>query len=140
MNYWFLCLPRADMEQCMAVGTFGLNRKFILGQVAEGDKVICCAGRGDWKIIGYGTASSNYYVDDRKIFLSDGLFPDRFDFTATKLSTAKELDVKSIIDQLGFVKDLAYWAVFFRNGIVKMSKLDWDLIGDQIGCTHSRVR
>lgn len=132
MNYWFLCLTRADMEHCMSIGTFGLNRKFILGQVQTGDKIVCCAGKGDWKIIGSGSTTTDYYVDDRKVFLSEGVFPDRFDFTATKLSPETEFDVKSIIDQLTFVRDLAYWAVFFRNGIVKMSKQDWELITNEL--------
>jgi hypothetical protein len=128
MNYWLLCLPREDMERCMRVGTFGLARKHILGNVVNGDPVVCCAGKGDWKIIGIGAATSDYYVDDTKVFLKDGYFPDRFDFKAEMLQKSGELGVMSIIDQLSFVKDLAYWAVFFRNGIVKMSKQDWELI------------
>ena len=128
MNYWLLCLPREDMERCMQVGIFGLARKHILGHVNAGDSLICCAGKGDWKIIAIGTASSAYYVDDKKVFLKEGDFPDRFDFECERLPKNSEIDVMSIIDQLSFVKDLAYWSVFFRNGIVKMSKQDWDLI------------
>jgi hypothetical protein len=132
MNYWLLCLPREDIEHCMKIGTFGLSRKHILGKVATGDAVVCCAGKGDWKIIGTGATTSNYYVDDKKLFLKDGYFPDRFDFTAETLPRAREVDVKSIIDQLSFVKDLAYWAVFFRNGVVAISKQDWELISKEI--------
>jgi hypothetical protein len=128
MNYWLLCLPREDLEHCMSKGTFGLSRKHILGGAAKGDAVVCCAGKGDWKIIGLGSAISDYYVDDTKIFLKDGFFPDRFDFKADQLPKERELDIISIIDQLSFVKNLAYWAVFFRNGIVRMSKQDWELI------------
>jgi hypothetical protein len=112
----------------MKVETFGLARKHILGQVAKGDAVVCCAGKGEWKIIGVGSAVSDYYVDDTKVFLKDGFFPDRFDFKAGMLPKGQELDIMSIIDQLSFVSDRAYWAVFFRNGIVKMSKQDWELI------------
>lgn len=128
MNYWLLCLPREDMEQCMRTGTFGLARKHVIGQVVKDDPVVCCAGKGDWKIIALGKTVSDYYVDDSKVFLKEGSFPDRFDFKAETISKARETDIMSIIDQLSFVKDLAYWAVFFRNGIVKMSKQDWDLI------------
>lgn len=131
MNYWLLCLPREDMERCIKVGTFGLQRKYILGRVEKGDAVVCCAGKGDWKIVAIGTAISDYYVDDKKIFLKEGYFPDRFDFEAESLPKTRQLDVISIIDKLSFVKDLAYWAVFFRNGIVQMSKQDWELISKQ---------
>jgi len=116
------------MEHCIKKGTFGLARKQILGNVSKGDSVVCCAGKGDWKIIGLGVALSDYYMDDAKIFLKEGSFPDRFDFVAEKLPKEKEIDLMSIIDQLSFVTNLAYWAVFFRNGIVQMSKHDWDLV------------
>lgn len=131
MNYWLVCLPREDLEHCMRKGTFGLARKHILGKVLKGDAIVCCAGKGDWKIIGLGSTSSDYYVDDAKIFLKEGSFPDRFDFAAEILPNDQEIDVMSIIDQLSFVSNLAYWAVFFRNGIVQMSKRDWDLIVTQ---------
>ncbi len=52
MNYWLLCLPREDLEHCMRKGTFGLSRKCRIGHVRIGDRVVCCAGKGDWKIIG----------------------------------------------------------------------------------------
>lgn len=128
MNYWLVCLPREDLVRCMQKGTFGLARKHILGKVSKGDAVVCCAGKGDWKVIGWGTASSDYYVDDAKIFLKEGSFPDRFDFVTDTLPTEQEIDLMLIIDQLSFVTNLAYWAVFFRNGIVQISKQDWDLI------------
>jgi hypothetical protein len=128
MNYWLVCLPREDLEHCMRKGTFGLARKHILGSVSKDDAVACCAGKGDWKIIGLGSATSDYYVDDAKIFLKEGYFPDRFDFAADKLPREREVDLMSIIDDLSFVTNVAYWAVFFRNGIVKMSKQDWELI------------
>lgn len=74
MNYWLICLPRADLEQCIKAGVFGLARKHILGKVEKGDKIICCAGKGDWKIIGFGETTSDYYVDDRAVFLKSGIF------------------------------------------------------------------
>lgn len=114
----------------MNIGTFGLERKHAIGHVKTGDPIICCAGKGDWKIIGLGAAVSDYYIDDRRIFLKEGIFPDRFDFKAEKIATSQEIDLMSIIDQLSFVKDLAYWAVFFRNAIVKMSRKDWELISN----------
>jgi hypothetical protein len=116
------------MEQCIRVGTFGLSRKHILGDVKEGDSLVCCAGKGDWKVIAFGAATTDYYVDDKKIFLKDGYFPDRFDFRATLLDSSAEIDIMTVIDKLSFVTNLAYWAVFFRNGIARMSKEDWSLL------------
>lgn len=128
MNYWLLCLPRKDLEHCAKIGTFGLARKHILGQVSEGDPVVCCAGKGDWKILGFGTATSPYYMSDSSVFLKEGSFPDRFDFNAKLLSKEDEIDLMTIIDQLSFVSNLAFWAVYFRNGIVKLSESDYKLI------------
>jgi hypothetical protein len=140
MNYWFLSLPRADIEHCIKIGTFGLNRKHILGRMAEGDKVVCCAGKGDWKIVGVGVAESTYYVADDKIFLKDGLFADRFDFKANLLPKDRELDLMTVIDRLSFVTSLAHWAVYFRNGIVEMTKSDWELLDKSINQSPSVKR
>ena len=141
MNYWLLCLPREDLEHCMHIGTFGLARKHIIGKVSTGDRIVCCAGKGDWKIIGLGYTTSDYYIDDTKIFLKAGYFVDRFDFAANELRKECEVDVLTIIKQLSFVKNVAHWAVFFRNGIAKMSKEDWDLISkkSEIAQTTHRV-
>lgn len=137
MNYWLLCLPRADMEHCIKIGTFGLNRKHLLGKVAEGDKVVCCAGKGDWKLISVGTVSSGYYVDDTKVFLREGLFPDRIDFAAHMLTPSEEVDLMSIIEDLSFVTNVAFWAVYFRSAIVQMTRKDWDLIASKIPRSNS---
>lgn len=117
------------MERCIKVGTFGLRRKHFIANVRKGDKVVCCAGKGDWKIIAVGAATSDYYMDTDKVFLQDALFPDRFDFRAEKL--ARDFDLMSVIDRLSFVTNLAYWAVFFRNGIAKMSEQDWKMISGE---------
>lgn len=126
MNYWLICLPREDLDRCIEIGTFGLGRKNIIAGVKKGDKVVCCAGKGDWKIIALGEATSDYYLDDKSVFLKQGSYVDRFRFKATHLQP--ELDLHSVIDRLSFVTNLAYWAVYFRNGIAKISKDDWNLI------------
>jgi len=65
MNHWIICLPREDMEHCIKLGTFGLNRKHTLGQVKAGDKVACYITK-ESKIIALGEATSDYYLDDKK--------------------------------------------------------------------------
>ncbi len=114
------------MSHCIKIGTFGLARRNTIGNVKAGDRIALCAAKGDWKIIGFGSATSDYYVSDTQAFLKEGYFPDRFDFKAECFD--QEIELVSIIDQLSFVTNLAYWAVFFRKGIVKMSKQDWDLV------------
>ena len=133
MRYWLISLPRQDLEHCMKIGTFGLNRKHILGNISIGDPIVCCASTKDWKILGTGAASSKYYMDNTSVFLKEGDFPDRFDFESTKkLTRDLELDLMQVIDRLGFVKSLAHWAVYFRNGIVEISKGDWELFLSKI--------
>jgi len=124
-----LCLPRQDIEHCIKIGTFGLERHNIIAKVAAEDKIVCCASKGEWKILAVGHATSDYYVDTETVFLKPGLFPDRFNFTAQRLPA--EVDLLPLLDQLGFVTNLSYWAVFFRNGMAKMSKEDWELIAHQ---------
>ncbi|MBX9688712.1 MAG: hypothetical protein K2X27_18540 [Candidatus Obscuribacterales bacterium] len=67
MRNWLICLPRADMEHCIKIGKFGLNRKHIMGGIKEGDGVVCCASK-DWKILAVGRATSQYYLDTAKVF------------------------------------------------------------------------
>lgn len=121
---WLICLPRKDLQHCMEIGVFGLNRKFILGRVKRGDRIVCCASK-DWKIIGTGQITEEYYLDTERIFIADGVFPDRIRFDARNVEIGKEVDVIQLLDRLSFVKNLAYWAVFFRSGIVEISNDDW---------------
>jgi len=125
MRYWLLSLPREDMEHCIKKGVFGLRRKHTISNVREGDKIGCYVTK-EYKVIALGEATSDYYMDDEKVFRTEGHFIDRFNFKAPKL--APELNFMDIIDQLSFIKNLAYWSVYLRNGIVEMSAKDWELM------------
>jgi len=114
------------MEHCIKIGTFGQNRKQGISNVLKGDRVICCAGKGEWKLIAAGEVTADYYVDDRPVFLKPGLYPDRFDFNATRFRA--EVDLKSIIEQLSFITNSAYWPVYFKTGMAKLSHDDWTMI------------
>lgn len=72
MNYWLICLPRKDLERCIDGGVFGLARRQAISSVRQGDKIVCCAGKGDWKLIAVGDATSDYYIDDEPVFLKEG--------------------------------------------------------------------
>lgn len=130
MNHWIIALSRQDMEHCIKVGKFGLNRKHILGRVEKHDKVACYITK-EYKVIALGEVTEPYYVDDTKVFKGEGLFPDRFDFNAKKLSSDQEIDFMSLVDQMSFIKNLAYWSAHFRNGIVQISEKDWKTITAQ---------
>lgn len=135
-NFWIICLPRPDMEHCIEVGTFGLNRKHIMGRVKAGDKVACYITK-ECKIIALGEATSDYYMDTKKIFKADGLFPDRFDFKAEKLPKERELDFKMMVDDLQFITNKVYWTVYLRSGIAKLPKADWKLIESKAGLVRA---
>lgn len=124
MNYWIVSLPRPDMEHCISIGTFGAKRKFVMGQVKPGDKVVCYVTK-EFKIIALGEATSEYYLDDAAIFRAAGSFVDRFDFSAERLGS--ELNFLDYVNKVSFVKNPAYWGVFSKSAIYKISKEDWEL-------------
>jgi predicted RNA-binding protein len=131
LNYWIIALPREDMEHCIKIGTFGLNRKGTLGRVKTGDKVACYITKEN-KIIALGEATSDYYMDDKRIFKAAGMFPDRFDFKATSLGADKEIDIKSMVDDLSFITNKYYWSVYFRTGVAQIHQADWELINKRL--------
>lgn len=129
MKYWILALARTDMERCVEIGTFGLKRKYILGRVHAGDKVACYVTK-EYKIIAVGEATSDYYMDDSEIFHSDGVFADRIDIKCRRLNP--ELNFMDFIDRMSFIKNLAYWSVYLRSGIVEISAKDWSIIESSV--------
>ncbi len=131
MNYWIIALPRPDMEHCIKIGTFGGQRKGMIGRVEKGDKVACYVTK-EYKIIALGEVTEGYYMDDSKVFLRDGTYPDRFDFKAEKLQTEEELDFMQVIDRMSFITNLAYWSAYFRTGIVQAKKSDWQTLEQAI--------
>jgi predicted RNA-binding protein len=127
MNYWIIALPREDMMHCIKLGTFGLSRKWVLGKVKKGDKVACYVTK-ECKLIALGEATTDYYLDDKKVFKASGDFPDRFDFKAKLLGTDSEIDIKTMVDDLSFITNKLYWSVYFRTGVVQISEKDWRCI------------
>ncbi len=127
MNYWMICLPREDMDHCLKIGTFGATRKVGIGKARKGDKVVCYVTK-DCKVIAVGELTSDYYMADDEIFKAEGVFPDRFNFKAQKLGPEKEIDIKSIVDELGFITNKAYWSVFFRLSNRQLPKEDFHVI------------
>ncbi|NLI74885.1 MAG: EVE domain-containing protein [Candidatus Riflebacteria bacterium] len=127
MNHWIIALPRPDMEHCIRIGKFGKNSKGVMGKVKAGDKVACYVS-GECKIIALGEATSDYYMDDSPVFKAEGVFPDRFDFSAKPVGKAREVDIKTMVDDLQFISNKLYWSVFFRTGIKQIPQPDWTFI------------
>jgi predicted RNA-binding protein len=127
MSYWLIALPREDMEHCIKISTFGANRKHAIGHVQKGDKVACYVTK-ESKIIALGEATSSYYMDDKTIFKSPGIFPDRFDLHALFLEKEHEVDFRTMVDDFEFITNKFYWTVYLRNGIAKITRDDWELI------------
>ena len=126
MSGWILALPRADMEHCIKIGVFGMNRKWILDKVQVGDPIVCYVTK-ECKIIGVGKCTEPYYVDDSDIFLrKGGAFIDRIGFTAKRLK--EEPDFKTLIEDLEFIKNKYYWAVFSKSALSRITDNDWKLI------------
>lgn len=126
MKHWIIVLPRADMEHCINVGTFGKNSKNFISKVQKGDKVACYITK-ESKIIALGEVTNSYYMDTKKVFKAEGMFPDRFDFKATLLGK-NEIDFKSIVNDLKFITEKVYWTVYLRSGIAQIPEIDWMLI------------
>jgi hypothetical protein len=127
MRYWLICLRRPDIEHCVRIGTYGLKRKLIIGRVKKGDKLVVCATR-DWTILGLGELTSDYYNSDEPVFLErSDAFIDRFNFAVTNFESFGKV-LKEVVEDLSFVSDLAYWSVYFRNGIVELRESDWKRI------------
>jgi predicted RNA-binding protein len=111
----------------MKKGIFGSSRRGALVKAKKGDKVICYVTK-ECKIIATGELTSDYYMSDEKVFRTEGDFPDRFNFKAEKLASKNEIEIRSIIDELNFVTNKAYWSVFFRLSNRQISKQDYDII------------
>lgn len=140
MNYWLLALPTAKMEFCMNLGIFGLNRKYILGRVEQGDLIVCYATSAK-QIVGLGEVTEPYYVDDTVVFknqelFGDALFPDRINFRADKLN--EPIDFIPLIDQMSFIKNVWNWQVHFRSGITQISKQDWEKLQSAVQTSNRK--
>lgn len=127
MNYWMIALPREDMEHCVKIGAFGMNRKQGIGKVRADDKVACYVTK-ESRIIAIGEVTASYYMDTKKIFKAEGLFPDRFNFKADLLGAQREIDFKTLVDDLQFITNKFYWTVYLRSGIAQIPEHDWNLV------------
>ena len=133
MSFWLICLPREDIERCVSIGTIGLGRPQGISKVRQGDGVVCLITKEKpWKVLAIGSATSDYYVDEKPVFRKQGTFIDRFDFTAETLNP--EPSFAELIDRLNFLRKKESWPAYFKSGIVRLTDADWRVFMD-----HSKV-
>ncbi|MGH9552867.1 MAG: hypothetical protein ACRD3W_26035 [Terriglobales bacterium] len=131
MNHWVICLPREDLEHCIAIGTIGLGREQTINKVKKGDSVACVVTKEKpWKIIAVGNAGTDYYVDNSPVFKKSGSFIDRFDLSAARLQP--ETNFFELIDRLDLITKTEYWSVYFKSGIAKLSDHDWQILSELV--------
>lgn len=133
MNYWIIALPRDKMLHCIDVGTFGLNRKFVLGRMEPGDRIACYVTK-EFKIVAFGEVTEPYYIDDEKVFpwaSGSQMFVDRIKFKAQKLDKNLELNFIDYLDKMSFIKNIVYWSAHFNGSVVQISQKDWELLHGQ---------
>ncbi len=126
MNYWVIVLPREDMEHCIKIQVFGKNSSRYIKNIKRGDKIVCYASK-EQKIIAVGAATSDYYIDNEKVFKADGDYPNRFNLRAVLLGQ-NEIGVKEIIDDLDYIRKKEYWHAYFRVSPKKITEKDWNTI------------
>ena len=132
MDSWILALPREDMEHCIKIGLFGRNRKILIWKVKAGDAIVCYVTK-ECKIIALGEATSDYYVDDVPVFkATEEVFPDRFKFKAKLIPSNRQIDLKTLVDDLEFIGNKAYWSVYLRSGMNRLTPNDWKLIQNHV--------
>lgn len=122
---WIVCLPRADMEHCIEIGTFGMKRKYMLGSVQKADGIACYVTK-EAKIIGLGSVTREYYSGKSSIFLSEGAFPHRIDFKVELLQ--EQINFRELLDDLKLITNAAYWGAHLQLGIAEICETDWNLI------------
>lgn len=121
------------MAHCIDVETFGLNRKFVLGRMLPGDRIACYVTK-EFKIVAFGEVTEPYYIDDERVFpwaSGSQLFVDRIKFKAKKLDKTKEINFIDYIDQMSFIKNIAYWSAHFNGSVVQISKKDFEVLKGQ---------
>lgn len=131
LNYWIVALPREDMEHCIKIGTFGLNKK--VAGIAPGDKIACCVSKEKpWKLIALAEVTSELYTDNKRIFKKEGHYFYRFDLKGRQLPAKEEPDFQALLPDLSFITHLVYWPVYFKGGIKRIEKHDWELIAKSV--------
>ena len=125
-NAWIFIANRENWVHCAEIGSFGLeSAPGRLSKAQAGDSIVAYV-KGESVFAGIGKLASSYYPStekDRK----DGLYPHRVKFDIA-LDFDNGVDVRSLIDKLGFITDKSHWPVFFRGGVNRIPYSDFEII------------
>ena len=120
-----ICLPRPDMEHCIKIGKFGMKLPRVINSVKEGDRVACYVSK-EARVIALGKAVRPYYKGKAAVFLANGMFEHRFDFSAEVLKN--EVDFRALTSRLKLTRGSNSWGPVLRLGLVRLADDDFDLI------------
>lgn len=128
-RYWIISLPRNDMERCIKIGKFGLNKKYLLGRIRKGDGIVCYVTK-EARVIAIGKVTEGYYQDNSRVFLSEGKFSHRIDFAAQSLEN--EVDFRGLVEEMRFISNPQYWGAHLQLGVAEIPKEDWETIDKSV--------
>jgi predicted RNA-binding protein with PUA-like domain len=89
--------------------------------LSKGDKVLFYqGGEQGRKIVGMCELSSGLVEDSDR--MCDCVMIENYEFWK------EPVDIRKVLGRLSFVKDSKRWGIYFKGGIVKISKKDYDKI------------
>jgi len=106
----------------------GLRSESAPGRLskAQPDDPFIAYVKGESIFTGIGKLTSSYYHSTEQEW-KDGLYPHRVKLEIN-LDFDNGVDVRSLIDKLGFITDKSHWFVFFRGGVKKIPYSDFEII------------
>ena len=125
-NAWIFIADRQSWIECEEIGSFGIEKNPGRLSKAQIDEPIVAYIKGESIFAGIGKLTSPYYHSTEKIY-EVGLYPHRVKIEIN-LDFENKVDVRSIIDNLGFITHKENWQVFFRGGVVKIPYSDFEII------------
>lgn len=125
-NAWIFIADRENWVHCAEIGSFGLETApGRLSKAQPGDPIVAYV-KGESIFAGIGKLTSSYYPSTKQEW-KDGLYPHRVELDIT-LDFYNGVDVRSLIDKLGFITDKSHWFVFFRGGVNRIPHSDFEII------------
>jgi len=123
---WLFIADRDNWVYCVEHASFGLEQKpGRFTDAKPGDPCVAYV-RGESTFAGLGKITKGYYYDDSKIW-EEGTFPHRVGIEV-KLDFDNGVDVRSLVNSLGFITDKSHWPVFFRRGVARIPYADYEII------------
>ena len=133
MNYWIICITKDNLDICFRQKVIGFveSKRKRLKSFQSGDLITFYVSRISLasntkigKFVGLAKIEGKSYQSTEPIW-KHGLFPQRI---AIELLGQKSCSVKSLIEDLTFIKNKAHWGAAFLAGIIRVSPGDFEII------------